>query len=60
MIIPDVQVGLNMTSVEKDLKIKFVNRKTGKLIPHVVSRWRSRDRIKHITKMMIIRTELFI
>ena len=31
----DVQVGLNMTSVEKDLKIKFVNRKTGKLIPHV-------------------------
>lgn len=31
----DVQVGLNMTSVEKDLKIKFVNRKTGKLIPYV-------------------------
>ncbi len=31
----NVQVGLNMTSVEKDLKIKFVNRKTGKLIPHV-------------------------
>ncbi len=31
----DVQVGLNMTSVEKDLKIKFVNRKTGKLVPHV-------------------------
>ena len=31
----DVQVGLNMTSVEKDLKIKFVNRKTGKLVPRV-------------------------
>lgn len=31
----EVQVGLNMTSVEKDLKIKFVNRKTGKLIPYV-------------------------
>lgn len=31
----DVQVGLNMTSVEKDLKIKFVNRKTGKLVPLV-------------------------
>ncbi len=31
----DVQVGLNMTSVEKDLKIKFVNRGTGKLIPYV-------------------------
>ena len=31
----DIQVGLNMTSVEKDLKIKFVNRKTGKLIPYV-------------------------
>lgn len=31
----DIQVGLNMTSVEKDLKIKFVNRKTGKLVPRV-------------------------
>ena len=31
----EIQVGLNMTSVEKDLKIKFVNRKTGKLIPYV-------------------------
>ncbi len=30
-----ISVGLNMTSVEKDLKIKFVNRKTGKLIPYV-------------------------
>ena len=33
--VSDIQVGLNMTSVEKDLKIKFVNRKTGKLIPYV-------------------------
>ncbi len=31
----NISVGLNMTSVEKDLKIKFVNRKTGKLIPYV-------------------------
>ena len=31
----EIQVGLNMTSVEKDLKIKFVNRETGKLIPYV-------------------------
>ena len=34
-IVSDIQVGLNMTSVEKDLKIKFVNRGTGKLIPYV-------------------------
>ena len=33
--VSEVQVGLNMVSVEKDLKIKFVNRKTGKLIPYV-------------------------
>ena len=31
----DVVVALNMTSVEKDLKIKFVNRKTNKLIANV-------------------------
>ena len=34
-VVSEVQVGLNMTSVEKDLKIKFVNRKTGKLIPYI-------------------------
>ena len=28
-IVSDIQVGLNMTSVEKDLKIKFVNRGDG-------------------------------
>ena len=31
----EVVVALNMTSVEKDLKIKFVNRKTNKLIANV-------------------------
>ena len=30
-----VDVGLSMTSIQKDLKIKFVNQKTGKLIPNV-------------------------
>lgn len=30
-----VQVGMNMTSVQKDLKIKFVNKSTGKLIANV-------------------------
>lgn len=30
-----VNVNMKMTSVQKDLKIKFVNHKTGKLIPHV-------------------------
>lgn len=31
----EVVVALNMTSIKKDLKIKFVNKKTGKLIPNV-------------------------
>ncbi len=31
----EVTVSLNMTSIKKDLKIKFVNKKTGKLIPNV-------------------------
>ena len=31
----EVEVSLNMTSIEKDLKIKFVNGKTNKLIPNV-------------------------
>ncbi len=31
----EVTVALNMTSIKKDLKIKFVNKKTGKLIPNV-------------------------
>ncbi len=30
-----VNVNMKMTSVQRDLKIKFVNHKTGKLIPHV-------------------------
>lgn len=30
----EVNVGLKLSSVEKDLKIKFTNKKTGKLIPH--------------------------
>ena len=30
-----VNVNMKMTSVQKDLKIKFINHKTGKLIPHV-------------------------
>lgn len=30
-----IQVGMNMTSVQKDLKIKFVNKSTGKLIANV-------------------------
>lgn len=30
-----VEVSLNMTSIQKDLKIKFINKKTGKLIPNV-------------------------
>ena len=30
-----VNVNMKMTSVQKDLKIKFVNHKTGKLIPNV-------------------------
>lgn len=29
------EVTLNMTSIKKDLKIKFINQKTGKLIPNV-------------------------
>lgn len=31
----EVTVALNMTSIKKDLKIKFVNKKTGKLISNV-------------------------
>lgn len=31
----EVTVSLNMTSIKKDLKIKFVNKKTGKLIANV-------------------------
>ncbi len=31
----EVTVTLKMTSIKKDLKIKFVNKKTGKLIPNV-------------------------
>ena len=31
----EVTVSLNMTSIKKDLKIKFVNKKTGKLISNV-------------------------
>lgn len=31
----DIEVELKMTSVERDLKIKLVNKKSGKLIPHV-------------------------
>lgn len=31
----DVEVAINMTSIEKDLKIKFVNSKTNKLIANV-------------------------
>lgn len=31
----EVTVVLNMTSIKKDLKIKFVNKKTGKLIPNI-------------------------
>ncbi|MDR2043747.1 MAG: Ig-like domain-containing protein [Clostridium sp.] len=34
----EVTVAMNMTSIEKDLKIKFVNQKTGKLIPNVAFR----------------------
>ena len=30
-----VNVNMKLTSVQRDLKIKFVNHKTGKLIPHV-------------------------
>ncbi len=29
------EVGLNLTSIQKDLKIKFVNKKSGKLIPSI-------------------------
>ena len=35
MEVATVNVNMKMTSVQKDLKIKFVNHKTGKLIPHV-------------------------
>ena len=31
----EVSVSLNMTSIEKDLKIKFVNSKTNRLVPNV-------------------------
>ena len=31
----DVTITLNMSSIEKDLKIKFVNKKSGKLIPNL-------------------------
>lgn len=31
----DVTVVLNMTSIQKDLKIKFVSKKSGKLVPNV-------------------------
>ena len=30
-----VEVTMNLTSIQKDLKIKFINKKTGKLIPNV-------------------------
>ena len=30
-----IEVGMNLTSIQKDLKIKFVNKKSGKLIPNV-------------------------
>ena len=30
-----IEVLLNLTSIQKDLKIKFINKKTGKLIPNV-------------------------
>ncbi len=33
--IPDIQVQMNFSSIEKDLKIKFVNKETGKLISNV-------------------------
>ncbi len=32
---PDINVQMNFSSIEKDLKIKFVNRETGKLISNV-------------------------
>lgn len=35
LTVATVNVNMKMTSVQKDLKIKFVNHKTGKLIPHV-------------------------
>lgn len=31
----DVTVALNLTSIQKDLKIKFINKKTGKLVANV-------------------------
>lgn len=31
----EVKVELNFTSIQKDLKIKFVNKRTGKLVPNV-------------------------
>ncbi len=31
----EVKVDLNFTSIQKDLKIKFVNKRTGKLVPNV-------------------------
>ncbi len=31
----DTEVVMNLTSIQKDLKIKFINKKTGKLIPNI-------------------------
>ena len=31
-----IEVEMNLTSIQKDLKIKFINKKSGKLIPNIV------------------------
>ncbi|MDE6202559.1 MAG: hypothetical protein K2G19_03680, partial [Lachnospiraceae bacterium] len=31
----NIEVVMNLTSIQKDLKIKFINKKTGKLIPNI-------------------------